>query len=346
MLQTRIKNRPIRCGIVILALLAVLPGTPVVAEQTFDKAVAAYERRDYVTAMRGFRVHAEQGNAEAQVALGVMYDRGEGVPQNYIEAAKWYRKAAEQGHASAQANLGGLYGAPGVPENDAEAVKWYRKAAEQGHASAQLNLGVKYDLGEGVPEDEAEAVRWYRLAAEQGHADAQNNLGVMYAIGRGVLKDDAEAGAGRRAGERRYNLGVRYANGRGVLGEAEAVRWWLAAEQGHAKAQFNLGLTYEQGCRRMIRCGVVPQGAHASAPTSVSCTTTGGAFSRTRPKLCAGTGWPPSRGTPVPKTTSGSCTPTGGAFSRIPCLRTCGPTSLAQTGTQAPGSCGTVLNVT
>ena len=42
---------------------------------------------------------AEQGNAAAQYNLGVMYDNGEGVPQDYAEAAKWYRLAAEQGEA-------------------------------------------------------------------------------------------------------------------------------------------------------------------------------------------------------------------------------------------------------
>ena len=44
MLQTRIKNRLIRRGIVALALLATLPGAPVAAGQTFDEAVAAYDR--------------------------------------------------------------------------------------------------------------------------------------------------------------------------------------------------------------------------------------------------------------------------------------------------------------
>ena len=42
---------------------------------------------------------AEQGNAAAQYNLGVMYDNGEGVPQDYAEAAKSYRLAAEQGEA-------------------------------------------------------------------------------------------------------------------------------------------------------------------------------------------------------------------------------------------------------
>ena len=71
MLQTRIKNRLIRRGIVALALLATLPGAPVAAEQTFDEAVAAYGRGDYAIAVRGFLVHAEQGDASAQNNLGL-----------------------------------------------------------------------------------------------------------------------------------------------------------------------------------------------------------------------------------------------------------------------------------
>ena len=91
------------------------------------------------------------------------------------------KRLAERGLAFAQVNLGLMYdNGDGVPENDAEAVRWYRLAAEQGYASGQYNLGLMYDLGEGIPEDDAEAVRWYRLAAEQGNASAQYNLGNMY----------------------------------------------------------------------------------------------------------------------------------------------------------------------
>ena len=217
MLQTRIKNRLIRRGIVALALLATLPGAPVAAGQTFDEAVAAYGRGDYATAVRGFLVHAEQGDASAQFNLGLMYGNGRGVLKDEAEAVRWYRLAAEQGDAGAQFNLGLMYGnGEGVLKDEAEAARWFRLAAEQGVATAQYGLGFMYDIGEGVLKDEAEAVRWYRLAAEQGHATAQSNLGFMYANGRGVLKD-----------------------------KAEAVRWYrLAAEQGDATAQYGLGFMY------------------------------------------------------------------------------------------------------
>ena len=42
---------------------------------------------------------ADTGMAEAQYVLGIMYDNGEGVPENDAEAVKWYRKAADQGLA-------------------------------------------------------------------------------------------------------------------------------------------------------------------------------------------------------------------------------------------------------
>ena len=101
----------------------------------FEKGEKAYNRKDYATALKEFRMEAMQGSAVAQASLGLMYDRGHGVPQDYAEAVKWYRKAAEQGLAVAQSKLGVMYAdGQGVSQDYAEAVKWNRKAAEQGLA--------------------------------------------------------------------------------------------------------------------------------------------------------------------------------------------------------------------
>ena len=53
-----------------------------------DEGVAAYKRGDYATALREWRPLAKQGNAKAQFVLGVMYDKGRGVPQDYAKAGK------------------------------------------------------------------------------------------------------------------------------------------------------------------------------------------------------------------------------------------------------------------
>ncbi len=86
------------------ALVLVIVGPLPAAAQTFDAAVEAYERGDYATALAGLwdRLAAELGLAAAQHNLGVMYDRGEGVPKDNAEAVRWYRLAAEQGADRAQ----------------------------------------------------------------------------------------------------------------------------------------------------------------------------------------------------------------------------------------------------
>ena len=112
---------------------------------------------------------AEQGNADAQFNLGVMYDTGQGVRQDYAQAVQWYRKAAEQGLADAQYNLGVMYKeGRGVRQDDAQAVQWYRKAAEQGHAKAQYNLGVMYANGRGVRQNPVIAKEWVGKACDNG----------------------------------------------------------------------------------------------------------------------------------------------------------------------------------
>ena len=90
------------------------------------------------------------------------------------------RKSAEQGHAWAQNNLGVMYDkGEGVPEDDAEAVRWYRRAAEQGDAYAQSNLGAKYGKGEGIPEDRVQAYAWFSIAAAQGSESAMENKEII-----------------------------------------------------------------------------------------------------------------------------------------------------------------------
>ena len=61
----------------------------------FDEGFEAYKKGNYTVALKEFKLAAEQGNAYAQFGIGLMYDRGEGVPQDYQQAVVWYTKAAE-----------------------------------------------------------------------------------------------------------------------------------------------------------------------------------------------------------------------------------------------------------
>ena len=184
----------VRILLVLLALASPLSMAVGAVAGPFEDAQAAHSRRDYATALRLWRPLADQGNAEAQYALGFMYDSGQGVPKNYARAAKWWRLAADQGHTFAQYNLGTLYdNGNGVPQNKAEALKWYHLAAERGNDGAQFSVGVLHFAGVVVPENRIEAAKWFRRAAEQGHTGGQVYLGLSYATGLGVPKDNVHA---------------------------------------------------------------------------------------------------------------------------------------------------------
>ena len=157
-----------RLLILPVLLLTLLVGTPAFSAD-WDKGLTAYRSGDYATALREWTPLAEQGNADAQFNLGVMYSKGKGVLQDSKTAVKWYRLAAEQGLADAQYNLGVMYDeGRGVLQDYKTAVKWWKLAAEQGDASAQTNLGAMYDNGTGVLKDYVYAHMWYNIAAISG----------------------------------------------------------------------------------------------------------------------------------------------------------------------------------
>ena len=116
----------------IIALVLAFNAGSILA-QDFQKGLVAAQSGDYVTALQEWRPLAEQGDAEVQFNVGLMYKKGWGVLQDYAEAAKWYRLAAEQGKASAQYNLGVMYEyGKGVLQNNILAHMWYNIAAANG----------------------------------------------------------------------------------------------------------------------------------------------------------------------------------------------------------------------
>ena len=153
-----------------------------VAQADLATGIAAYEQGDYDTAFKEFKTLAEQGNADGQYKLGVMYSNGDGVPHDAKKAEKWIRNAAEHGSAAAQNHLGVMYhhgeGAR-VRQDYKEAASWYRKAAEQGNALGQYNLGEMYSYGRGVPQHYILAHMWLNLAAAQGNERARKERDIV-----------------------------------------------------------------------------------------------------------------------------------------------------------------------
>ena len=67
--------------------------------QDMAEAVRWYRRaaeQGLTEALRWIHLTAEQGSLEAQVALGEIYDNGDGVPQDLVQAHTWFYLAAAQ----------------------------------------------------------------------------------------------------------------------------------------------------------------------------------------------------------------------------------------------------------
>ena len=108
-----------------------------VAAQDFEKGLAAAQTGDYATALQEWIPLAEAGDPDAQFNLGVMYNNGQGVPQDYKKAMKWYTLAAEQGYADAQNNLGAMYDR--VLQDNTMAHMWFNVGSANGNELGGTN---------------------------------------------------------------------------------------------------------------------------------------------------------------------------------------------------------------
>ncbi|WP_409308050.1 tetratricopeptide repeat protein [Pectobacterium sp. B1J-3] len=132
---------------------------------------------------------ANEGNADAQLALGDRYYQGYEVEENYEQAKAWYMKAAEQGNADAQYELGAMYF---DEQESAKAIPWFKKSAAQGNADAQFRLGTMYINGFGTAPNYKTGFAYIKNAAENNLQGAQLALAGLYLDGIGVNKNDAQ----------------------------------------------------------------------------------------------------------------------------------------------------------
>jgi Sel1 repeat len=135
------------------------------SDDALRKGREAFRRKDYASALNWLWKSADQGNAEAQASLGMMYYEGLGVPQDFAQSFSWYLKAATQDHTIAQDIVGHMYlWGKGVTQDYALALTWLRKAADKGSKNAQMALFSMYAAGEGVPQDWETAKMWMEKA--------------------------------------------------------------------------------------------------------------------------------------------------------------------------------------
>ena len=110
--------------------------------ETYQKGKKAEDSKDFIQALKWYQKAASNGNASAENALGHLYLRGEGVPQDLQKSMEWYRKAAKQGDPEGETNVGHGYAMGyGVTRDYHKALEWYLKAAALQNGRAEFFIG-------------------------------------------------------------------------------------------------------------------------------------------------------------------------------------------------------------
>jgi hypothetical protein len=125
-----------------------------------------FDRASYSASLGHWLNLAKQGDVEAQIYVGEIFERGMGREPDYERAAEWYRKAADSGHPVAQISLAQLYEKGlGVPQDPSTAEKLYRDAFGAGPTS-------EVALDPGTIDDPAERMRLLESQLAAAQADA------------------------------------------------------------------------------------------------------------------------------------------------------------------------------
>lgn len=176
-------------------------------------------------AARWLEAKAAEGDIQAMLGLGRLYELGRGVPAEHAKAERWYLHAAHLGDREAQFRLGRLYlkqaGAWQVDTRDGlrlfafklsprqardegidgeqltyvrpgmlKAEYWLGVASRRGHAEAQYLLGTGMVQGIDLTFDAARGFGWLQAAAERNHPGALAALAGMAERGHGLPEQD------------------------------------------------------------------------------------------------------------------------------------------------------------
>lgn len=218
-----------------------------------------------------YKFFADFGVLEMQNSLGSILLENSEDRECLDGALKYLKMAADQGHKNAQHNYGTALGEAGFSE---DAFFYFQIAANHGNMVAQHNCGVALLNGIGVARDTKRAFKYFRLAALSGLKDAQVNCVRMLKNNeldsedartafhdyklmaeQGYIDAQFEIGSILDNGLKsisveHFEIGsiVRYGPDIISVDHIEAFKYYkMAADQGHAAAQYNCGISLVNG---------------------------------------------------------------------------------------------------
>ena len=232
-----------------------------------------------VTLLLAARNPEDKGNVQAMAAIGAQLLAGVDVEKDSTMALEWLQRATHRNNSDAQYHLGLAYArANGVRKNITEALRLLQLSSEQEHREARYHWAKLLEQHPKLIQTKGQVRHLYESSAKQGYAPAQLSLGYLLrgdwiaplhnplaqetptfhkksAFKRHTDPDLISAlgyftmAAEQGNADAQFEVGQMYAQGLGTAQLFEEARRWyeLSARQGHAKAQFNIGFLYAYG---------------------------------------------------------------------------------------------------
>ena len=273
----------VRISLTCTLLLSIFVLTPALHADT-NRAIAAFNQKDYNTAWREFMESAQQGDAEAEAGVGSMLFMKINPPGTgfYAQCEKWLVASAKQNNVKGLTWLAKFYYADGVAiagginpginnapippalqqqaeRSFAKAREMFERAAALGDGYAMGNLAIMLDAGVGGPRDSARAAQLRAGVAPHSDPDFAKrvttdpgNLAITASWQAGHYVEalqNAQVLAAKGDAKAEAILGRAYYEGVGVARNYSTALRWLnsAVAQSNADAMFILGLMYEHG---------------------------------------------------------------------------------------------------
>ncbi|OQW90883.1 MAG: hypothetical protein BWK79_18480 [Beggiatoa sp. IS2] len=142
-------------------------------EQDFTQAIYWFQQAAQQGDAKA-QYHLGQLYADTQNKLKAAYWNTQAARQGHLSARqdqmRLFVKAAEQGSAQLQYTLALIYASKkNQPDCLKRTLGWLQRAAQNGHVKAQYQLARMHDLGDDIPKQPYCALKWYKRAAKRGH---------------------------------------------------------------------------------------------------------------------------------------------------------------------------------
>jgi hypothetical protein len=163
------------------------------AEESFQKGIQAYRKKNYKKASSYLTTALFDDIPEAGLVLGEMALNGKGEHPDPAKAALMYEKAANLGDKDAQYSLALLYDKGlGVPLDKGKALQWAMKAASNNNRDAMFASAVWIERGYNPLFTLKDARYFYERAASLGDINAIQSLIAIYSRGVGLDGPDEQ----------------------------------------------------------------------------------------------------------------------------------------------------------